>query len=100
LALLIDPNRGATIFAWAPPKLKPTAIRSPRPTYDRSEQAGHHVLTDAFYFNLAEFEIAMPVPVFLLRRGLAAPKQCRLAKVVEKFIVARAISSQTTETNG
>ena len=58
--------------AWAPPKLKPTAIRSPRPTYDRSEQAGHHALTDVFYFNLAEFEIAMPEPIFLLRLGLAA----------------------------
>ncbi|HMF48431.1 MAG TPA: hypothetical protein VK603_07305 [Candidatus Saccharimonadales bacterium] len=45
---------------------------------------------DAFYFNLAEFEIAMPAPVFLLRLGLAAPKQCRLAEVVEKFIAARA----------
>jgi len=54
-----------------------TGIRSPRLTYDRSEQAGHHALTDAFYFNLAEFEIAMPAPVFLpgsdwLRQNSAA----------------------------
>ena len=34
----------------------------------------------------------MPAPVFLLRLGLAAPKQCRLAEMVEKFIAARAMA--------
>jgi len=30
-----------------------------------SRASSPHALTNAFYFNLAEFEIAMPAPVFL-----------------------------------